>query len=143
MDIVFGEKISGVKYHDREGSYLIAIKDNLLASVKTPKGYFLLGGGIEKNESHIDCIKRECIEEIGYDVNIKNYICSAEIYSTHERIGYFHPIQYYYYGEILNKIRKPIEPDHKFEWITLDNIEDKMYVESQAWAVRQCLMQAR
>lgn len=143
MDIVFGKKVLGVKYHDREGSYLIAIKDNLLASVKTSKGYFLLGGGIEKDESHIDCIKRECIEEIGYEVNIENYICSAEIYSIHERIGYFHPIQYYYYGEILNKIKEPIEPDHKFEWITLDNIEDKMYVESQAWAVRQYLMQLK
>ena len=139
MDKVFGEKIEGAKYYSRVGSYLVAVKNNMLATVKTPKGYFLPGGGIENDESHEECIKRECIEEIGCDVFINSYIGSAEIYGIHERLGYFHPVQYYYSGEIKSKITEPTETNHTFEWISVDDVEDKMFVMSQAWAVKKYL----
>lgn len=38
------------------------------------KGYFLLGGGIENNEKHYDCIVRECLEEAGLSVTPKDFI---------------------------------------------------------------------
>ncbi len=44
---IFGVK-ENVKYSDREGTYLIPFKNNKVGVVKTPKGYFLLGGGLEK-----------------------------------------------------------------------------------------------
>lgn len=57
---VFGVK-ENVKYLDRKGAYLIPFQNNQVGVVKTPKGYFLLGGGLEKGEYDTDCIKRECL----------------------------------------------------------------------------------
>ena len=50
-------------------------------------------------------------------------------------------------GKILVKIRKnkqeniqePIEKDHILEWINVENIEEKMYVKAQGWAVNYFL----
>ena len=92
MHKIFGTK-EDASYLDREGAYIVPIKDDKIGVIKTPKGYFLLGGGIDKGESHKDAIKRECLEETGYTVNIKQKLCSAEAYTKHPKIGYFHPIQ--------------------------------------------------
>ena len=92
MHKFFGER-ENVCYVDRKGAYLIAIHDGKAAVIKTPKGYFLLGGGIENNETDEDCIMRECLEETGSAVKILKKICSAEAYVRHPQIGYFHPIQ--------------------------------------------------
>ena len=51
-----------LNYFDRAGAYLIDIKEGKLACVRTPKGYFLLGGGIEAGESRLlhlwECLER-------------------------------------------------------------------------------------
>lgn len=38
------------------------------------KYYVFPGGGIEENETKEDCIKRECKEELGIDIEIKKYL---------------------------------------------------------------------
>lgn len=81
MHKIFGEK-ENVKYIDREGAYLNLIKNDSISVIQTSKGYFLLGGGLENGESHIGCIKRECIEESRYDVCIKEkYVLKKHIAS--------------------------------------------------------------
>ena len=43
-------------------------KNNLLAMYRNKNGneyYTLPGGGMERNESEIECVKRECLEEFG------------------------------------------------------------------------------
>ena len=104
MHKIFGIK-ENASYLDREGAYIIPIKDNNIGVIKAPKGYFLLGGGIDAGESHEEAIRRECLEEAGYTVNINQKLCSAEAYSKHPKIGYFHPIQTYYIGELLEKVQ--------------------------------------
>ena len=138
MHKVFGLK-ENFEYTDREGAYLIPIRNNQVGVIKIPKGYFFLGGGLEKGESHLDCIKRECIEEAGFRSEPKEKICSAEMFFKHPRIGYFHPIQTYYFGELLEKITEPIENDHVFLWMDIDEIRGKMYLEMQNWALEKAL----
>lgn len=138
MHRIFGIKENG-EYIDREGAYLIPVKNNQIGIAKTPKGYFFLGGGMENGESHIDCTKRECIEEVGYTVLVKDKICSAETYCIHPAIGYFHPIQTYYAGELLLKVSVPIEKDHDFLWIEFNEIKGKMFMDMQNWALEQLL----
>lgn len=132
-------KIFGIKenfsYLDRKGAYIIPIKDGKIGVVKTPKGYFLLGGGIDDGETHEQAIRRECLEEAGYIVNIKQKLCSAETFTNHPQIGYFHPIQTYYIGELLEKVQEPIESDHEFMWVEYDQLKDKMFAEMQNWAI--------
>lgn len=137
MHKIFGVK-NNVDYIDREGAYLIPILNNQVGVIQTPKGYFLLGGGLEKGENHITCIERECLEEAGCKVYVGDKVCSAEAYSQHPAIGYFHPIQSYYVGEIISKVAGPMEADHKFIWIEYDEIKGKMFVDMQNWALEQC-----
>ncbi len=136
MHKIFGTK-ENVKYIDREGAYLIPIRDNQIGVIQTSKGYFFLGGGLENGESHVACIERECMEEAGCAVSVKDKVCSAETYGKHPAIGYFHPIQTYYVGEVLSKASTPTEEDHSFLWIEYDKLKGKMFVEMQNWALEQ------
>ena len=138
MHKVFGIK-EDEKYLDRKGAYIIPIKDGKVGVVKTPKGYFLLGGGIDAGESHEETIIRECLEEAGYTVKIGEFVCSAETYAKHPTLGYFHPIQSYYRGELMEKVQEPTESDHKFMWVDLDEIRGKMFTKMQDWAIEQYL----
>lgn len=134
MHKVFGVK-EDAEYYDREGAYIIPVRGNKVGVVKTPKGWFLLGGGLESGETHTACIGRECMEEAGYTVSVGRKVCSAETYLFHETIGYFHPIQTYYVGELLSKAAEPVEADHVFEWVEYEKIKGKMYFEMQSWAL--------
>ena len=131
-----GKRIDGISYYDRVGAYLICIENNKLAVIRDTKGYFLPGGGIDENESFEECVKRECLEETGYSVCVDKHICSAESYLLHPKVGYFHPIQHYYSGKLIEKVCAPTEKDHVFEWISIDDVESKMYLEIQWRAVK-------
>ena len=136
MHKIFGTK-ENASYLDREGAYIIVIRGNRIGVVKTPKGYFLLGGGINEGESHEQALKRECLEEAGYTISIKQKFGSAEAYTKHPQLGYFHPIQTYYIGELLEKVQEPIENDHEFMWIEYELIQGKMFAGIQNWAIEQ------
>lgn len=88
MHKIFGKK-ENKTYIDRKGAYIIPIKGEEVGIVETPKGFFLLGGGIDSDETDTQCIIRECIEETGYQVEIKEKVCSAETYCEHPTLGFF------------------------------------------------------
>lgn len=143
MNRVFGTRIEHADYYHRPGAYVIPYKDGRIAVAKMPKGYFLLGGGKEKAaagssglEDDLTCIRRECLEEIGMTVRVGSRICSAETFCEIPECGYFHPIQVYYEGELLEKIQEPEEPDHQLVWLAPEEAERRLFVEQQRWAVR-------
>lgn len=142
MHKVFGTK-EDAEYTDREGAYLVPISNNKVGVVETPKGYFFLGGGLENGESHVDCIERECLEEAGYIVTVGKNVCTAETYCEHPTIGYFHPIQTYYSGNLIEKVVTPTDSDHHFLWIKYDNIKGKMFAEMQNWALEQFFVKSQ
>lgn len=119
MHRIFGIN-EGVEYVHRKGAYLIPVKNDCIGVVQTPKGYFLPGGGIDNGETDALCIRRECMEETGYFALIKKKICSAESYVRHPVIGYFHPIQTYYLGELVGPKQAPIESAiNLYGWIMI------------------------
>ena len=139
MDKTFGAKEEGIRYFDRPGAYLLSVRDGRLAVVRTPKGYFLLGGGIDPGETHEQCILRECMEETGCTARVEGYIGSAEVYCRHSELGYFHPMQYYYSGQLGERAAEPVETDHRLEWIPLNEAEWKLNVWPQIWAAKRLL----
>lgn len=136
MHKVFGEK-APVPYYDRKGAYLIPVKDNKIAVIKTPKGLFFLGGGIENGETDEACIRCECLEESGVEVTIGEKIGSAETFTTHPRLGPFHPIQTYYAGEILKQVQAPLEKDHTLLFGSFQEPDGKLFAEMQNWALQE------
>ena len=136
MHKVFGEK-APVPYYDRKGAYLIPVKDDKIAVVKTPKGLFFLGGGLENGETDKACIRRECLEESGVEVTIGEKTCSAETFTTHPRLGPFHPIQTYYAGEILKQVQLPLEKDHTLLFGSFRELDGKLFAKMQNWALQE------
>ena len=134
-------KIFGIKenrqYIDREGAHLIPIQNERVGVVQTPKGYFFLGGGLAAGENHVDCIARECMEEAGYLCAVNGRLCSAESYTYLSSVGWFHPIQTYYVGNLLEKVAIAIETDHNFSWVEYGLLRGNMYLEMQNWALEQ------
>ena len=66
------------EYTKRPGAYgIIKNADGLIAIIKTNTGYFFPGGGIVKGESPVECLKRECLEEIGVTISELNYFASG------------------------------------------------------------------
>lgn len=137
MHKVFGKKLD-VSYVDRKGAYLIPFQNDKIGVVQTAKGFFLLGGGVDKNETDRGCIRRECLEETGYTVAVKDFVCSAETYTEHPVIGHFHPIQVYYIGALNQQIREPVEADHRLVWLPYEKLHGNMFLEMQNWALEQC-----
>ncbi len=138
MHKVFGQK-ENAEYFHREGVYLVPIDGNKVGVIKTSKGYFLLGGGVKFGEDFKSCLERECLEEAGLSVVIKEKVCSAETYMKHPEIGYFHPIQTYYVGEVVGKVSEETEADHLFVWVEYEELKGKMFVEMQNWALEKCM----
>lgn len=116
-DRTFGVPEPGRCYHDRVGAYLIAMRAGLIALIQTSRGYFLPGGGIEPGESPEACIRRELMEEAGGDVKLTRLVGTADSYERHPVLGWFHPVQYYYMGELMRRAGVPVEPDHKLVWM--------------------------
>lgn len=137
MHKVFGIK-ENVQYFDRKGAYLVPIVGEQVGVIRTPKGYFFLGGGLDANETDEACIERECMEEAGYKVLVRKQVCSAEMYEKNQKIGYFHPIQTYYLGELIEQKQKPTEDDHVLVWVNYKELKGKMYSQIQNWALNQC-----
>lgn len=133
----FGTKEKKLNYTDRTGAYLICVKKGKMAVIQTPKGYFLPGGGLEQNETHKDCIVRELLEETGCSCQINHLVCCADTYTVHEKIGPFHPIQYYYSGNLKKKISEPTETEHTLTWMPLHEAAQKLFLPMQRWATEQ------
>lgn len=140
----FGNRKADVIYRERVGAYGIGFS----AEGKIPvamthlyngeAGYFLLGGGIEKDETHRECIIRESLEEAGLRVFPKELVCKGDYYHVIEQTKTdFHGVGYFYYMEIGTVVSEPIEPDHHLVWLTIDEAREKLFLPHQIWAVEQ------
>lgn len=134
----FGEKLKDIEYIDRIGVYALIFKNDKIAVIKLPGGYFLPGGGIEENESNEECLKRECMEELGCTINIKDFVCTASSYHFGRRFNrYIHSIGNFYLADSLKKVSEPTEKDHKLVWLTIEEACNKMFLIHQGWAIKQ------
>ena len=144
VEKTFGYKNPDVFYKERVGAYGIGFSDDGKVPVAMTHlyngeiGYFLLGGGIEKNEEHGDCIKRECLEEAGLSVTPKEFICKGDYYHFIEQTKTdFHGIGYFYSMEIDEVVAQPTEPDHFLIWLTIEETREKLFLPHQIWAVEE------
>ena len=134
MHKVFGIE-NKAEYYSRKGAYLIPIENGRIAVAKTPKGYFLLGGGLEPGEDEIESIVRECMEEVGCKAEVEKLLCTAEAFDVHPRKGFFHPVQSYYTGSIKGPVAEPLEKDHELQWLEYGFLHGRMFSQMQNWAI--------
>ena len=137
MHKIFGIQFKA-EYFSRKGAYIIPIKDGKIAVAETPKGLFLLGGGIEPGESETESIVRECLEEVGCHATIDRLACTAEAFVVHPRKDFFHPVQSYYLGSISEQVCEPTEKDHTLKWFDYKELRGRMFTQMQNWAIDYC-----
>lgn len=124
-------------YDDLDNKYLrvacraIIIKDNKLAMIKGKKFNELKfpGGGLEQDETHLECLMREVVEETGLiiDVLTQNpFGLVTEIRKSTIEVDTIFQMNSYYYTVSLDdtKLGKtnldPYEIEHGYELIWVD-----------------------
>lgn len=110
----------------RDSVRSIIIKDNKVAMVYSKRYdyYKFPGGGIEENETHIDALIRETLEEAGLVVikdSIKEYGYVHRVEKSDQNgIDMFIQDNYYYLCDVNEKVEKQILDDYEaFENFTL------------------------
>ncbi|WP_090832461.1 NUDIX domain-containing protein [Bacillus sp. cl95] len=128
--------------HIRNSAKAIIINGNniLLTKNQDDEGYFYLcpGGGQEHGETFHSTLNRECLEEIGYQVevgellHIREYIGKNHEYSASD-LG-VHQIEYYFLCTLKNELDDPAEPSNPdnlqigIEWVSIkDLMEFRLY----------------
>lgn len=136
---IFGEKLNNVEYISRTGVYGIAYNNQgMIGVIKTPTGYFLPGGGLEKGESRQQCLEREFMEETGYEIAINNFIGKASLYHMTKTLQYMYGTGYFYTVTLNLKLNDGIEKDHSLIWMEPEKCIKSLFLQHQAWAVSRC-----
>ena len=76
------------------------------------------GGKIEEGESQEECLKRELLEELGINIEVKDFI----IYALHENIEKNIHL-YAYYAKYIEGIIT-LEAHDKIKWVSLEELSE-------------------
>ncbi len=147
MQRTFGCRVSGKEYRQRAGAYSVAFDaQGRVALVEAPaarteeRWLFLPGGGIEPGETMQDCVRRECLEEIGRAAQVGELLCIGDEYVFSEKSGdYMHLIGHCFKTILGGQVQEPVELDHTLVWADPNTCADKMFLSYQAWAVKIAL----
>lgn len=134
----FGARLDGIDYVDCPGVYAV-IENNRkqIAVIVNNNIYFLPGGGVEPGETDVEALRREILEEIGYQV-----LTAAEIGETIEYIEAYTDGKYYrvrgrfYKAQIGAKIGEGVEQNHRLVWLRPKDALKLLLRKSQVWAVQ-------
>ncbi len=134
---VYGHRIEGEEYTEREGAYGIHINDDsCVAVIRVGNDYFLPGGGIEIDESNLECLVREFHEETGSDIKVIGFVTKMIQYHKSKKAGHYYKlIGNFYLVNMQKKNREVIEVDHNLEWVHINDVNDRMLLEYQADAI--------
>jgi 8-oxo-dGTP diphosphatase len=142
MKKVFGEKKNHINYEVRKGVYAVIFntKKDKVMTVHNGKGHHLLpGGGIENDESHLNCLGREILEETGFRAFVDSYIGNAMRYFQSTKGDPLLNDEYFYLADLFEKVQEPIEDEHYIEWIEIKNAKHLLVHEHHYWAVKEGL----
>ncbi|OCA81613.1 DNA mismatch repair protein MutT [Bacillus sp. FJAT-27225] len=138
---IFGEKVEGKQYVHRPAVYGVMFNEKKeIGIIECGGKYFLPGGGLEGQETHEECLKRENIEEIGLESEIGAFIGRAQRYfvSTLDHIYYLSD-GYFYFCEPGARSYDPLEDDHTLVWMGPTEAINCLFHEHQSWAVQEAV----
>ena len=107
----------------------------LLVQMKNDAGEFFIlpGGGQLHGETLVQCLQRECMEELGIDISVGRLIYTREYIGKNHGFDYrhknFHQLEHVFICEILNEsqLGHGHEKDKKqigYRWIKLNKLSD-------------------
>lgn len=134
----FGTRQDGIDYVDRPGAYaVIENNEGQIAIIETSNGYFLPGGGMDTGESEIDTLKREILEEIGYQAAMLLEIGEAvEYIKAYSDEQHYQIRSRFYKVQIGSKVEEEVEKDHRLVWLWQEDAIKLLKRQGQVWAVQ-------
>lgn len=133
------KKEKNIQYKLRPGSYVIITRkdDNKIGIASNGIDHFYFGGGIEKNETELEALQRELVEELGYTItNIQEFDKVGSFLFAEEH-GYLEVIANIYIAYLDKKMTDPIEKDHNLMWINPEDYIGKMCREWQNYILKE------
>ena len=122
--IIIGKKIEGKKYDFRETCFGICVRDKKMLLVKKKGQFSFIGGGLEKGESHEDCLRREFIEESGYELKEIKPFVTVDCFWLAAGKWPLESLANFYIVKVGDKICEPTEEGHIVEEIALDKVDE-------------------
>lgn len=136
----FGKRNDKLIYRRRVGAYAVILnQDGKYLVIECSEGYlFLVGGGIEKGENPVVALKREAIEEIGFSLNIGEFIGKAEKHWVSPQYSDLsqHNIGYFYACTLVDKVQTPLETE-PMRWVSLETLEKKLFHEHHLYMLKK------
>lgn len=130
----FGEIVSNREFEFRPGVYGICYREDKVLVVESPLGRFILGGGIEADESDEECLKRESREEIGHDIKIIRWLEDIiEFVEVKEWDKNYLKSMRFYLIELGENSFNQTEDDHVMNWLDIDDAVGSMYLKGQSY----------
>lgn len=134
----FGEIVHDREFEFRPGVYGICYKEDKVLIVESTLGRFILGGGVEDDESDEECLKREFCEEIGHGVNIVKWLEDIiEFVEVKEWGKNYMKSMRFYLIELGESTCLPTEEDHIMKWLDIDDAVSSMYLKGQSYILNK------
>lgn len=138
----FGKRNYDLNYWKRTGAYAVIQNDHqqFLCVEDLDGNLFLVGGGVETDESPERALLRESIEEIGHEIQIVKIIGKAErhwVSAKYPRDSK-HNIGILYSCELLEKIAEPVEKE-TIRWVDFNYLEKHLFHEHHLYLIKQYL----
>lgn len=138
----FGERNNELAYSRRVGAYAVILNQNgeYLVVQSSDGDLFLIGGGIEQGEDSIDALRREAVEEIGFSLNVGEFIGKAEKHWVSPQYSALsqHNIGYFYVCTLADRITVPLEKE-PMRWVSLEVVEEKLFHEHHLYMLKKTL----
>ena len=133
--IVLGEKKENTKYDFRETCFGIAHKNNKFYLTEKDGELSLIGGGVEENESHLETLKREFIEESGLTITeCSNFVTIDCFWYTKDKEN-MESLANFYIVKVDDKIIEPTEKNSKLVKVSSKDLIDKLSLPYQKKAI--------
>lgn len=134
----FGKPLPDRTPQDRPGAYGVAMSEGRLLVVEFKRRLHLPGGALLEGEVPEEALRREVLQETGYEVVRSVPLAQAQQY-VDATDGYFNKICAFFAIEVGPRVRNYYSPGHSPEWVPIDDAVPAIAEEASAWAVQRYL----